>query len=130
MRHLITVTTPDQRITYIAIGNRDALIDAAIDQHGVCGITIRADQKTAPEVRNQFGYPVRESLFKQMTGFELLAPVVKQPGPQPESKFERARKYAAEAHARNTPPCDCEPCKQAEILPAVIQITTNWRNRK
>lgn len=41
MRHLITVTTPDQRITYIAIGNRDALIDAAIDQHGVCGITIR-----------------------------------------------------------------------------------------
>lgn len=42
MTYLITITLSGQRFSYSAIGNRDALIDAAYDQHGVCGVTIRS----------------------------------------------------------------------------------------
>lgn len=53
------------------------------------------------EARNDYGFPVVD-------------------------RVEQAKQYAAEAKARNTPPCDCETCRQVEMLPAVIRITNNW----
>lgn len=41
MTYLITITTARQRITYAAIGDRNALMDQAIDTYGVCGISVR-----------------------------------------------------------------------------------------
>lgn len=41
-------------------------------------------------------------------------------------RIAAARQYAAEARARNMPPCQCPACIQAELLPAVIQITQRW----
>lgn len=39
---------------------------------------------------------------------------------------QEARKYAAEAKERNKPACQCDACKQAEMLPAVLRIVANW----
>lgn len=41
MTYRLTITLPLQRISYTAIGNRDALLDAAYDAYGVCGISLR-----------------------------------------------------------------------------------------
>lgn len=78
------------------------------------------------EIRNDYGYPVDpapQSLSIHLLGFDLFAPVKQ---PQPEGKFERARKYAAEARVRNAH-TECEVCRQAEVLQTVIQITRNWK---
>jgi hypothetical protein len=37
-------------------------------------------------------------------------------------KLLQAQRYAAEARARNTPPCDCPACRQQAMLPAVMNI--------
>lgn len=42
MTYKITVTTPTERITYSAIGDRNALMDAAYERFGVCGLTVIA----------------------------------------------------------------------------------------
>lgn len=41
VKHRITIQLPDKTIRFTAIGNRDALIDAAYDEYGVCGVTVR-----------------------------------------------------------------------------------------
>lgn len=56
------------------------------------------------EQRNEYGFPVVAA------------------------KVERAKQYAAEAKARNSPPCDCEACRQTALLPAVQRITERWRS--
>lgn len=55
------------------------------------------------DIRNQWGFPII-------------------------TRFEWARKYAEEAKQRNKPKCDCESCREKELLPAVMQITQNWAN--
>lgn len=40
-RYQMTIRTADRCISYTAIGDRDALMDAAYDEHGVCGVTVR-----------------------------------------------------------------------------------------
>lgn len=40
--------------------------------------------------------------------------------------LEQAKKYAAEARARNQQPCSCEACIREATLPAVQQITERW----
>lgn len=82
------------------------------------------------ELRNDYGFPIAaesESLSKVLLGFDLFAPVIVQPPAQQEGKFEKARKYAAEAKARNAPGCDCETCRMKELEPAVAQIVRNWQ---
>lgn len=44
MSYLVTINKDGRRFSYTAIGNRDALIDAAFDTHGVCGITVMVQQ--------------------------------------------------------------------------------------
>ena len=53
------------------------------------------------ETRNQYGFPVVDRL-------------------------EQAKEYAAAAKERNAQRCDCETCRQVEMLPAVIRITEKW----
>lgn len=86
------------------------------------------------EIRNEYGFPVLferepESLSKMLLGFDLLAPApaVVQPVQQ-ESDLDKARRYAAEAKARNTPR-ECEACKHDEKLQRVIQIVNNWSSK-
>lgn len=43
-----------------------------------------------------------------------------------DARLAAASEYAAQVRARNKPPCDCETCIQAALLPAVIQITERW----
>lgn len=45
------------------------------------------------------------------------------------SKLEKAKAYATAAKARNQPPCNCDTCRQIEMLPAVINITKNWSSK-
>jgi hypothetical protein len=40
MAYLVTINKDGLRFSYTAIGNRDDLIDAVFDTHGVCGITV------------------------------------------------------------------------------------------
>jgi len=40
--------------------------------------------------------------------------------------LEQAKKYAAEAKARNVPPCSCDACIREAMLPAVLQIAERW----
>lgn len=44
MSYIITINKDGRRFTYSGIGNRDALIDAAYDEHGACGVTIMVQQ--------------------------------------------------------------------------------------
>jgi hypothetical protein len=53
------------------------------------------------DIRNAFGYPVGLRLSK-------------------------AQQYAAAVRERNQPPCQCETCRQIELLPAVQRITERW----
>lgn len=40
-RYCVVVKTQVAVVSYIATGNRDTLMDAAYDQYGACGITLR-----------------------------------------------------------------------------------------
>jgi antitoxin (DNA-binding transcriptional repressor) of toxin-antitoxin stability system len=41
MSYVVTITKAGQVVArFTAIGNRDALMDAAYDEHGACGLTI------------------------------------------------------------------------------------------
>lgn len=45
------------------------------------------------------------------------------------SKLDRAQQYAAEVRARNKPPCQCQVCREAETLPAVMNIVAAWKKQ-
>lgn len=43
-------------------------------------------------------------------------------------RFEQAKKYAAEARARNfQPDHNCPVCAHGENLPAILRILANWK---
>jgi hypothetical protein len=46
---------------------------------------------------------------------------------QPQDRLTYAKQYAEAAKQRNTPPCQCERCKQEELLPGVMQLVQRWR---
>jgi hypothetical protein len=40
-RFCLTITLPGSVLRFTAIGERDALMDAAYDQYGACGVSVR-----------------------------------------------------------------------------------------
>lgn len=42
-------------------------------------------------------------------------------------RLNNARQYAEQARQRNDPGCQCERCKQDELLPGVQQLVQRWR---
>lgn len=55
------------------------------------------------DIRNDYGFPVID-------------------------KFQAAKEYAFAARERNKPICDCDTCKQIELLPSVIQLVERWKS--
>lgn len=44
-----------------------------------------------------------------------------------QDRLTYAKQYAEAAKQRNAPGCQCERCKQDELLPGVQQLTQRWR---
>lgn len=44
MSYLVTINKDGNPFSYTAIGNRDAVMDAAYDKYGVCGVTVMVQQ--------------------------------------------------------------------------------------
>lgn len=42
--YLVKINKDGEQIAYTAIGDRDALIDAAYDEHGACGVTLMVQE--------------------------------------------------------------------------------------
>lgn len=76
-----------------------------------------------PDIRNAYGFPIVAELEAAKERDAQWAAQRKRWRLQ-----EAARQYAAAAKERNKPACDCEPCREKELLPAVQQITQRWKS--
>ncbi|MGE5622219.1 MAG: hypothetical protein ACM3WS_03575 [Bacillota bacterium] len=45
-------------------------------------------------------------------------------------KVQRAHRIAAEARARNHPPCGCLPCRLKELEETAVPMINNWSKEK